>query len=788
MTAEDTFREEIRKILGWAPSIVIADGTRRRFPTSNKKNDDCGWYILYGDGLPAGAFGDWRGTGEKYKWHMNGAGPKPSPADRKRFDATKAKRAKEEDEWCAQAAVIAKRDWESAKPAEMDHRYLREKCVMPHGIRERNGLLIVPVLIGGVITSYQKISADGEKLFLPGGRVQGGYFVIGELGETIVICESYGTSSTIFEVFGLPVIIAFGAGNLEAVAKEIRRKYPDALIVIAADDDYATCKRIGYNPGIEKGRAAAEAIGAVFVAPPFDRAQDTESSDWNDHAKTCGPDVAKAAFEKACRAAPEPTPEAEGKPKAGNGHDREAPAPEPAEDSNIIDLETERLARLRPADYERERSKVAKKLGFRASVLDKEVAKRRPANAEVSGLLVNQFGKALSCMSNCVTLLDAEKQRFSFNAMQFTQELDGRPLQDGDVLATNFDLENKAGVPFREGHIRQAVSFLCNQRSYHPVLDYVRKIEWDGVDRVDTFMEAYCKTEESAYAKALGKVLLIGAIYRMEHPGENFRYVPIWIGGQLIGKSTALHNLFGDWHFTTNTDFGSERLKHEIQGKWCCEIGDLHAFLRSDLDAMKNFVSATSDHFRAPYGHFYIDAKRCLIIVATANRATCLKDDTGETRFLPIECGINGQVVDVDSILRDRDQLWGEAYYRRGESVWLEGDAAAQAVEHQNAAKEPDVWEDAVATYLYRAVPEMLTPENLFLSALKFDVIAKVSARDQTRLGSVMSRLGYFRPDRRPGKPYRRKDGAENNEADNKNNQADNKNNEGGLNQPTSFL
>jgi putative DNA primase/helicase len=242
MSPEDTFREEIYKVLGWAPSIVIADGKRHRFPTSEKKNDDCGWYILYGDGLPAGAFGDWQGTGEKHKWHANG-GSKPSPADRKLFDATKAKRAKAEDAWHDAAAAKAKRDWESAKPADQNHPYLVAKCALPHGIRERDGLLIVPVLIGGALTSLQTISAGGEKLFSFGGRVAGGYFTIGELGKTIVVCEGYATAATVFELFGFPVVVSFNAGNIKQVAEEIRRLYPDAQIIVASDDDYATCKR-----------------------------------------------------------------------------------------------------------------------------------------------------------------------------------------------------------------------------------------------------------------------------------------------------------------------------------------------------------------------------------------------------------------------------------------------------------------------------------------------------------------------------------------------------------------
>src|SRR5262249_28525853 len=42
------------------PKNIVADSKIHRFSTNGNRKDDAGWYILHLDGLPAGAFGDWR--------------------------------------------------------------------------------------------------------------------------------------------------------------------------------------------------------------------------------------------------------------------------------------------------------------------------------------------------------------------------------------------------------------------------------------------------------------------------------------------------------------------------------------------------------------------------------------------------------------------------------------------------------------------------------------------------------------------------------------------------------
>ncbi|HYZ75714.1 MAG TPA: hypothetical protein VE641_21735, partial [Chthoniobacterales bacterium] len=58
-------------------------------------------------------------------------------------------------------------------------------------------------------------------------------------------------------------------------------------IVIAADNDLKQVAEHGRNPGLEKAQLAAEAVGAVVIAPQFTEqeiAQQGYLSDWNDLA------------------------------------------------------------------------------------------------------------------------------------------------------------------------------------------------------------------------------------------------------------------------------------------------------------------------------------------------------------------------------------------------------------------------------------------------------------------------------------------------------------------------
>lgn len=169
----------------------------------------------------------------------------------------------------------AQRMWRYAHEPDAEHPYLVAKRVQARGIREMKQSLLIPMRDGnGQLWNLQFITPDCTKKFHYGCKVAGLYHAIGKFSgnvqvEQIVIAEGYATAASIHEATGYPCAAAFTAGNLEAVAKTLRAKYPELRIVIAADNDVATEQKIGRNPGRYFADRAAAAVGGLVAYPEF---------------------------------------------------------------------------------------------------------------------------------------------------------------------------------------------------------------------------------------------------------------------------------------------------------------------------------------------------------------------------------------------------------------------------------------------------------------------------------------------------------------------------------------
>ena len=67
-TDTEHFRTAMRDAGLEPPEVIEPDGKLHRFSTNGNARDTAGWYVFYGDGFPAGAFGDWR-EGRSESWH-----------------------------------------------------------------------------------------------------------------------------------------------------------------------------------------------------------------------------------------------------------------------------------------------------------------------------------------------------------------------------------------------------------------------------------------------------------------------------------------------------------------------------------------------------------------------------------------------------------------------------------------------------------------------------------------------------------------------------------------------
>ncbi|EAY57570.1 MAG: probable DNA primase [Leptospirillum rubarum] len=140
----------------------------------------------------------------------------------------------------AQAKAISM--WNRFSSADPKHEYLTRKKIRPHHARQIGTSLVIPLQdSSGTLWNLQFIHPDGTKRFLRGGMTKGLFTLIGEPSEAgrIYIAEGFATAATVHELTGRPVFVAFSASNLPAVAQVVRKGFPDAEIVLAADADPA---------------------------------------------------------------------------------------------------------------------------------------------------------------------------------------------------------------------------------------------------------------------------------------------------------------------------------------------------------------------------------------------------------------------------------------------------------------------------------------------------------------------------------------------------------------------
>ncbi|MBI3479130.1 MAG: DUF3987 domain-containing protein [Nitrosomonadales bacterium] len=270
---------------------ITADGRLHRFNVEgDKRGKRNGWYVLHLDGLAAGSFGSWR-TGESHQWCTKAEremSNEEREQNRLRIATAKAEREAEEAKLREVARLKAEKLWARAGSVDSAHPYLAKKGIRPVGIKQLNNMLVVPVRdADGALHSLQFISADGSKRFLTGGRKAGCYAAMGEPMGALCIAEGYATGVSIHHATEYAVAVAFDAGNLAAVAKALRAKFPDIQLIVCADDDHQTPG----NPGITKATEAARAVGGLLAVPDFGSNRPDSVSDFNDLHQHGGQDA-----------------------------------------------------------------------------------------------------------------------------------------------------------------------------------------------------------------------------------------------------------------------------------------------------------------------------------------------------------------------------------------------------------------------------------------------------------------------------------------------------------------
>jgi predicted P-loop ATPase len=264
------------------------------------------------------------------------------------------------------------------------------------------------------------------------------------------------------------------------------------------------------------------------------------------------------------------------------------------------------------------------------------------------------------------------------------------------------------GLIVPENLVHGAVQTIAENNGFHPVMDYLTSIVWDGEPRLDEWLVTYCGCVPSDYIMAIGARWMISGVARIFEPGCKAHCVLVLEGKQGIGKSTVFEVIGGRYYSNDIAALGTKDAQEQILGVWLMEFDELEAVTRArEILAVNAFVSRSIDHFRLPYARHSQAHPRQSICGASTNQVAWHRDSTGARRWWPAKPAVV-HPIEMDALRQDRDQLWAEARdrYLLQEHWWLDDDnlIAAQVAEMEQRFEE-DPWSEATL----KAASEMIS-------------------------------------------------------------------------------
>lgn len=737
---------------------VNSGGTWGRLYYMDEKRDsgrykltvDGDWgYATYGSDKDPRGFQTWR------SWE----GEELSDREfKERVDWARAKEEehrKQEQARHAEVALKLTMQWGKYEAPPQDHPYAVMKDIgleQARYLREDNALLLpaVDVLDAKKVYSMQYIYADGEKFFEPGGRIKGTVCPLkrpDEPMEKAYLCEGYATGMTIREATGLPVFVAWNAGNMIDAAATLRQAYPDTQFFVAADNDWIPSDNWGnkkwYNAGIEKGKIAAGRLKTVMLFPEFTEA-DCETikrpSDWNDYACIYGIDAVKSKL-------------------LGGAVQRVEPTTSPAH--------VQKSDTLPPSP---QHSKITAQNWINA-------VRWKDSNPQ-AGIYDNKFS-----MHNAKLLLEFDplwRGTFVFDEFEQTQRIlrplpwdnedtfQWRCVEDTDLTNLRINLSLKNIVVRSNTEMKQIIDAVALDRSVHPVRAYFDKLEWDGVDRLDNWAIDYlgATEQDEMYVRAISRCWLIAAVKRIYEPGADFHHMLVLEGGQAAGKSSFLKSMAtfgGHKYFSDSLTFDLIKKPLDVanlmRGCIIVEFAEMSGKSASDRERIKQWITWTHDEYVPKFSNQPVRQPRQCVFAGSTNETTYLDDPTGGRRFWPLRVG----QIDHEEFEEVKTQVWAEAIhrYKAGEIHYIPVTdpiyKLAQAEQSRRYSESP--WKVLIETHMQENSLEEMTTAEIMHKVLAIPQERWGNKQYQAGIGDVMRELGFeskLRWDSQLGKQIRK--------------------------------
>jgi hypothetical protein len=249
-----------------------------------------------------------------------------------------------------------------------------------------------------------------------------------------------------------------------------------------------------------------------------------------------------------------------------------------------------------------------------------------------------------------------------------------KPINEFDlacIFQSTFQMFSVTGAK-----VRDAVYNLADNNRKSPFRDWVKEQEWDGVDRLETWMIDQWGVADTSYAREVAKKMLVGAVARLMRPGCKLDWMVVVVGPQGIGKTYMPQLLWGEGHVSIVYGNPQEKdLIMQIQSGLVTIVDEMDAFSKREATYWKSMLSCGTDTLRLPYDKDTKQMPRNGILYGTGNHMSILQADTSGHRRYAILAPT--RLLDFNWLREVRAQLWAEAwhcYVHEGVRYWeIEG-------------------------------------------------------------------------------------------------------------------
>ena len=401
--------------------------------------------------------------------------------------------------------------------------------------------------------------------------------------------------------------------------------------------------------------------------------------------------------------------------------------------------------------------------GISASILEKRrpedyVARQIMSAREKCGDTwpdgINSKGKPARTYANTLIAIQRLELSTTYDSFHKRKYVGGLALQayqgefsDNTAVHLRRIILREFGFDAGKDHVHEALHALCLEHQFHPVMTYLDNLNWDGIERLPTFLIRYMGAEDTPLNRAIGKILLVAAVRRIRQPGTKFDFIVVLEGPQGSGKSSVISILAGRENFSDQNILALDpkAQMEAIEGVWIYELSELEGLSKAETGKIKAFASRSEDRNRPAYARLRESHPRETIFVGTTNDDHYLTDQTGNRRFWPVRTG----KIDLEMLARDRDLLWAEAaaIEAGGASILLPRDLWIAAARQQEERMVDDGWFDMLAA----VVGERAGLKRRVTSSYLLSHIIGIPKERQTpaaakRVMGIMRRLGWDGP------------------------------------------